>query len=382
MIKKLPSDSLLSYLLLAWVTMSGLAYINFLPALMNALAGGIGFTDAEAGQVIAANGYGALLGNIIAVFLVRRFSQRVMVFAFLLLLATMDILTMWISDFSALIAWRLLAGVLGGLSLGIAFSFFAHLENTDKAFGLLLFIQFGIGSMVIYLMPSLELIWGAYAAFYVMAGFALMSVMFLVFLPDFPSANKTVQGSESSSKPNGHMLLILVAICAYQMATSAIWAYVGLIGQAAGLPVEDVALYIAVTGLLGLLGAMLPVISGNRFGRLNWIVSGTLLSVMAAILMNYSSVLIVYGLSMAVLFFSWPAVQSYLLAIIAETDRSGQLSTVAAFVSYLGLASGPLLASELLGNDDFSILLNVSAGVFLLSLFLLLKPVRAQEDAN
>ncbi len=302
--------------------------------------------------------------------------------SFLLLLAATDVLTVWISDYRALIGWRFLAGILGGLSLGVAFSVFSRLNNTDKAFGLLLLIQFGTGSVVIYFLPGIELFLGAHAAFYVMAGFALLSVMFLYFLPNFPPANKIAQRSENRSKRYGPVLLILLAICSYQISASAIWAYVGLIGLNSGLRMEDVSSYIAATGLLGLLGAMLPVITGKRFGRLNWIISGTVLSIMAAVLMNYSSALIFYGLSMAVLFFSWPAVQSYLLATIAEIDSSGQLSTVAAFVSYLGLASGPLLASEFLRNDDFSMLLNFSAGVFVLSLFLLIKPMRAWERSD
>ena len=51
--------------------MAGLSYINFMPGVVNALAGGIGFSDAEAGQIIAANGYGGLIGSSTAIFWVR-----------------------------------------------------------------------------------------------------------------------------------------------------------------------------------------------------------------------------------------------------------------------------------------------------------------------
>jgi len=175
-------------------------------------------------------------------------------------------------------------------------------------------------------------------------------------------------------------LLLLLAITSYQVAASAIWAYVGLIGIGANIETETVSMYIAVTGMLGLLGAMLPVINGNRFGRFYWIVGGILLSIISAIMLSFSPLTpLIYVISMALLFISWPAVQSYLLAVTAEIDRSGRLSTIAVVVSSVGLATGPLLASSLLDNGNFSVMLYICAFVFFFSLLLLFKPLQIQE---
>lgn len=390
---KLPAGHPLTYLFLAFITMAGLSYINFIPGLVNALAGEIGFSEADAGQIVALNGYGGLIGSTIAIFLVRRIQWQPVMFLFLALLAATDLTTVWLRDvltdnYSLMLGWRFLAGTFGGLSLGIGFAVLARLNNPDRAFGTLLFIQFSIGSIVMYLLPELEAQLNAYAVFYVMASFVILSIALLPFLPALrikasTSDQQMRSHTVSLARSTRHALLLMLAIITYQIAASAIWAYVGLIGLGANMSNDDVSMYIATTGLLGLLGAMLPVISGNRYGRLYWIITGVAMSVTSAIMLSVTQLTpLFYACAMSLLFFSWPAIQSYLLAVTAEQDPSGKLSTVAAVVSSIGLATGPLIASGLLTEDGFSLMLYVCAAIFVLSFIFLLKPVQAQEKEN
>lgn len=379
MANKIPPSNILTYAALAFIAMAGLSYINFMPGVVNALAGGIGFSDAEAGQVVAMNGYGGILGSSIAIFLVRRIRWKATMLMTMGLLVIVDASSSWIAEYSTMLAWRFIAGVLGGLCVGIAFSVLARLDNPDRAFGLLLFIQFSIGSLVISLLPVLEVVLDSYAVFFVMSGFVLLSMIFLLLLPPLSADGVPKASTSATLGARGNSLLLLLAITAYQLAASAIWAYVGLIGLSVDISNEDVSLYIAVTGLLGLAGALLPVVSGNRMGRLYWVVTGVALSTASAIILNFSQMTTLYIGAMSLLFFSWPAIQSYLLAVTAELDSSGRLSTIASVVSSVGLATGPLLASFLLDEGDFSMMLYSCAVIFLLSFLLLLKPVQAQE---
>ena len=368
-----------TYFSLAFICMAGLAYINFLPGVVSALAGGIGFSEVEAGQIVALNGYGGLLGSAVAIFLVRQVNWKATIACCLTLLTLMDSASIWVEGYSAMLGWRFLAGVLGGLSLGVAFSVLARLNNPDRAFGTLLFVQFSIGSLVVYLLPGLEALINAYAVFYVMASIALLSVVFIALLPRLDLSKDVKQRPRSVFGEYRNACLLLAAITLYQIAASAIWAYVGLIGLAAGIAAERASSYIAITGLLGLLGAMLPVVTGSRLGRLNWVVTAVALSVMAVLLLDFAQHATLYISAMALLFFAWPAVQAYLLAVTAEVDGSGRLTSMAAVVSFVGLATGPLLASSLLEKGTYSLMLYVCAMLFVLSYLLLLKPVQAYE---
>ena len=262
-----PTQHHLTYLLLAFVAMSGLSYLNFLPGVVNALAGDIGFSESEAGQIVALNGYGGLLGSTIAILLVRRlraYWQPTLLLCLLGLLL-MDIATAQPGQLGSqgtqdkldeMLCWRFTAGAIGGLALSLAIAQLAKLDNPDRAFGTLLFVQFSVGSLVMVLLPSLEAQFGAYAVFYLMAGLSLLSLLMLLWLPaqsaratqHFPTAT-SIQSFPSCSYR--HACLLLLAIGAYQLAASAIWAYVGLIGLAAAISPDNVNNYIAATGLLG-----------------------------------------------------------------------------------------------------------------------------------
>jgi predicted MFS family arabinose efflux permease len=370
-------DSLTSYLLLAFVAMAGLAYINFLPGLVSALATGLGFSDSQAGRVVALNGYGGIVGTVLAVFLVRRAPRRRALLLLFAGLALMDATSAAWSGYPTMLGWRFLAGVVGGLCVGLAFAALAQLRNPDRAFGLLLCTQFCVGSLVIYLLPRLEAVWSAAAVFYVMAMFAALSFAFVWCLPRLPDNIAPATTLRYRTGISSNNLLLMLAMLIYQTAASGIWAYVGLVGLSAARSAEAVSTYIAAAGLLGLAGAMLPVLGGKRFGRLYWVLPGIALSASAAAALVASQSTALYLSAMAGLFFAWPAVQSYLLAVSADLDRSGQLAAVAGVVSYAGLASGPLLASSLLQDNDFSIMLYSSAALFLLAGALLIKPVRA-----
>ncbi|MDN3637484.1 hypothetical protein QWY82_01565 [Simiduia curdlanivorans] len=383
-VKKLEPNSPLTYLGLALVAMSGLSYINYLPSLVAALAGGMGFNDVQAGQIVALNGYGGLFGSMLAILWVRRIHWRSAMMILLPLLAAVDLSTAWLTEsYIAILIWRFIAGALGGLCVGIGFAALVRLPNTDRAYGTLLFVQFCLGSLVIYFFPELERASGAHSIFFVMASLLLLGLAYLAWLPELVHPDK-IQNIVPSQQHNiRHKQLLMLALVCYQLAASAIWAYVGLIGGNANFSDDQISSYIASTGLLGLIGAMLPIIAGNRLNRLRWLATGILLSIIAALILTRSPLTTtVYAIAMALLFIAWPAVLAFLLAVIAEMDSSGRLATIAWLISSIGMASGPMMAATLLQKGDFTLMLYACAGCFALSLTALTIPVQVCETAK
>jgi hypothetical protein len=58
----------------------------------------------------------------------------------------------------------------------------------------------------------------------------------------------------------------------------------------------------------------------------------------------------------------------------AEFDRAGRTAAMAGFASKMGLASGPFVGGMLIGDGSYSLLINASAFVLLLSTFAMLAP--------
>ncbi|OHU86693.1 MULTISPECIES: MFS transporter [Pseudoalteromonas] len=383
---KVSADSMLGYLFMAFVAMVGLAYLNFLPSVVDALVGGMGLSESQAGQVVALNGYGALLGLMGVTLLIDRLPWRSMLFVVLALLCAVDIGTVWLNDNSLIHSLRFIGGVLGGMGVGIAFTILAKLHNGDRAFGLLLLMQFGIGSLVIYVLPMLKAWGGELAVFYVMAALCALGLMCTLLLPNFnaqrvpASTHESHQGKKSQSSSQAYRLLF--AMSTYLIAASAIWSYVGQIGLKAGFDEHTIHISIALTGLLGLAGAMLPIIGIHRVGRCYWLMIGVALSIGSAVLLCFSHQLLAYVIAMSLLFFAWPAVHSYLLSLITQHNNHVKLASIAALVSYGALATGPMLGSVLLSKAHFSIMLSGCALLFALSFLLLIKPVLRHKATN
>src|SRR3546814_14067851 len=84
-------DRLWLYALLALVATAGFFYVNIMAAIVDGLITGLGFSNAQAGTVGAANIYGASVGSLLAVLLVRRLRWRPALFALLALLLLPDL---------------------------------------------------------------------------------------------------------------------------------------------------------------------------------------------------------------------------------------------------------------------------------------------------
>ncbi|MBD1583711.1 MFS transporter [Pseudoalteromonas sp. S16_S37] len=368
--------------ILAFIAMSGIFYVNFLPSVVSALVSTLSFDHVQAGQIVAVNGYGSLTGSILAVLLIKRLAWRPAVLLSLFFMVIIDLGSAWLDSYNLMLTWRFVSGLFGGLVVGISFSVIARLNDPDRAFGMLLFLQFACGSLVIYLMPYAQETLGNNAVFFVMAGCALLALIFTCFLPLLALKNPKFSSDPRIKPHKKDAYLLLLTIVLYLIAANAIWAYVALIGQQTLLDEVRVNTYIACTGLLGLLGALWPVIHASRYGRLNWVIAGVVMSLVSAILFSFSHIPLIYIGAMALLFMAWPAVHSYLLAVSAQLDSSGQLSAIAAALSYFGLATGPMLAASLLEAGSFNSMLYVCAALFFLSLISLISPVSRSEPSQ
>ena len=69
--------------LLAFLATAGLFYVNIMPALVDGLIEGLGFSNKEAGLVGSANVYGAAVGAFAAVFVVKHVNWRMAAVAWL-----------------------------------------------------------------------------------------------------------------------------------------------------------------------------------------------------------------------------------------------------------------------------------------------------------
>lgn len=367
-------DGMIAGFLLAFLATAGLFYVNIMAAIVDGLVNGLGLTDSQAGNIGSANIYGAAIGALAAVFLVKRIPWRPAAFTALVLLIAIDLASMVISNADVLTAIRLIHGVVGGLLVGVAYAVIARTGKADRIFGVLLFVQFGLGGLGVMTLPKLVPIYGAQALFLALALFSFVTLLMMPFLGRYPplsvSENKTAASINWSP-----LVLTLIAIFIFQAANMALLAYIIRLGIDFGLDRDYVSTALGLATWVALAGPGAVMLIGIRFGRFWPLALVMVFTLAGTAAFHYSGQPFIYLLANCGTGITWGMVMAYLLGMAAQFDGAGRTAAAAGFVSKMGLASGPLLAGQLLaGGQGFPALINWAFAALAVSMVFILIP--------
>lgn len=371
-----PPDGLLAAGLLAFLATAGLFYVNIMAAIVDGLVTGLGLNEQQAGYIGSANIYGAALGALLAVLLVRQLPWRPVATGALILLIAIDVVSIAIDGFSVLLLVRFFHGIIGGMLTGLAFGVIARTANPDRAFGMLLFVQFGLGGLAVMILPPLAPIYGTQALFLSLALFSLVTLIMVPFLDRYPADRKLVASGTNETKVQwSPLLLTLIAIFLFQAANMALLAYIIRLGLGFGLERSIVSLALGLATWVALLGPLLVMVFGLKFGRWKLLLAAMVLTLGGTAIFHLSASPWAYMIANCGTGITWGLVIAYLLGMTAEFDAAGRAAAFGGFVSKLGLASGPLVAGWLLQSGfGFPALINIALVVLLLSTFVMLLP--------
>lgn len=362
-------DSLWLYLLFALLATAGFFYINIMAAIVDGLIVGLGFSNAQAGTVGSANIYGASVGSLCAVFLVRHIEWRPALAGILCLLLALDLLSTLVSDASTMIALRACHGFFGGLSVGIVYSVMARLHSPDRAFGMLLMLQFGLGGLGVMLLPGLVPEYGARILFLVLAALSGLALLAMLAIPHGLRRNRSRE--ELAALPADYRrmtaALVLLAMFLFQAGNMALAAFIIRLGEHVELSRDFIGQALGWATWIGAAGAGLVTVTGTRFGRLRPLLIAGLLTLVGTAGFYWSAAAPVYFIANIGTALTWSFVVPYLFGMLSRLDASGRLAALGGFVSKCGLASGPLAAGWLLHNDAFDRLISVAIILLALS---------------
>lgn len=354
-------EGLLACVLLAFLATAGLYYVNIMPALVAGLIDGLGFSNRQAGLIGSANVYGAACGALIAVFLVRRLPWRPVEIAALSLLLMLDLVSTLVTSATPLMALRFAHGVVGGISVGIGLAVIARTAIPDRAFGMLLTVQYGAGGLGIMFLPGLAHQFGPKVLFLAMATFTLVTLLMLPFLADYPPrARVAAVAGQPGSVRRGPLVRTLVAVFLFQAANMGLSAFIMPLGRHYGLADAFMSNALGISNWIGAIGSMAVIWSGGRFNRTLPIVMVLALSIAGTAAYVRSDLATIYFGASIVTSIAWSFLIPYFFGMCSDFDPAGQSATLAGFFSKMGLASGPAAAAFLLGQDNYHFLIGVS----------------------
>ncbi len=340
--------------LLAILTTAGIYYVNIMAAIVTGLSDGLGFSAKEAGLVGSANVYGAAAGALVAVFLVKRLPWRKLMWGLLSLLVALDLVSILVTTPELMIGLRFVHGVVGGCSVGVGLAVMARTPVPDRAFGMLLVVQYGFGGLGVMFLPGLVPEFGARVLFFALAAFTGVALASLPFLPPFPP--KAVVPGEAVAAPPAikrlPLILTLAGLFIFQAANMATAAYIIELGREFGLTQKVISPILGVSNWVGILGAALVIVLAGRLGRLWPLMLVLFVTLVGTWIYHWSDLVLVYLIASMVTSVTWSFVVPYFFGMSAEFDAAGQMTALAGFFSKLGLASGPAVAAFIVGGED------------------------------
>ncbi len=362
---------MLARVLLAFLATAGFFYVNIMPALVDGLKVGLGFTNKQAGLVGSCNVYGAACGSFLIAFLVRRINWKSAAHLLLLGLIGMDLLSMLIKSPFALMSARFLHGLIGGMLVGISFSIFARTTAPDRTFGVLLLVQVFAGGLGVMSLPLLIPRFGTNVLFATLILFSMTTLVMLQFLPDYPvkAPVPRAPGAAPDKLQLKPLLLALFSVFFFQAGNMGLFAFIIGLGEHRGLEVAFVSETLGIANWFATLGAVLVIVISTRFGIFKPILGGMLLTLAGTYVFNYCEVKWIWIAANIGTGITWNFVISHLLGMCARFDRTGQTAVWGGFSSKMGLASGPLLFSFIVGTGNYSALIATALALLAFATF-------------
>jgi len=384
--RRLAPDGMAARALLSLLATAGFYYVNIMPAVVQGLVDALGFSQRQAGLVASANLYGASAGALLAVMLVRRVPWRGAARLLLVLLILCDAASVLVATPPGLVAMRALHGLAAGTLVGISYGVMARTREPDRSFGVLLFVQFGLGGLGILLLPGLVAEHGIGLLFGVLVALSALVLALLPMLADYsppaPVAGGAPAAGSGPLRASWPLWLTLGAIFLFQAGNMALFPYVIGLGEAAGLGRGFIELTLACASWIGLAGSALVVWLSTRRGRLWPLAFAIALTVAGNALLLWSRVPALFVLANLGVGVTWAMVIPWLLGMCAALDPHGRVAALGGLASKLGLASGPLAAALLLGGADYARVIGLSVVVLVLCMALALAPAaKLDRDA-
>ena len=380
-ISKVGPNSMAARVFLSFLATAGMFYVNILPALVDGLISALGFSNQQAGAVVSANIYGAAVGAFLIVFLVKHLNWQWTALGLLLGLISIDLASIYVDQADTMMALRSADGFIGGSLVGLAYSVFSRTEHPDKTFGVLLFVQFGLGGLGVMMLPGLVAQFGTQALFLALIAFSTTALIMLPFLPAYP-----VDAAEAAAKKAQHgkiklypLMLTLIAIFLFQASNNALYAYIIGLGKFFGQEGAIVNTTLGVAAWLGLVGAGLVVVFSDKYGYQKVLWAGMIVTIAGNGALLFSDIDAMWILANCLVGITWAFTIAYLLGLVSRFDTAGQMAALGGFASKVGLASGPALAAYFLGEDNYVNIIWAAVAGLVLCLLVVLYPARVQD---
>jgi predicted MFS family arabinose efflux permease len=316
-----------------------------LPVISGVLASRFMLDDMQTG--VAATAYFAAYAVITSTagFWVRRFNWRKLLkLGFLAMIIGLSSCVLAESFAVAQISLALV-GVGAGLLFPISFTIASEMKNTDRVFAVKLTAEQLVPAAMLFLLTSSFLLVDAYADLFliILLGVIVGSLSILLVPDNMRQPESRVRSNDGK---RGNLLLAIFALTGLLINFSGfagIWAFLERIASSSRLDPEFTERWIAIGLVTSGVGPLCVAFIGERLDRRVAIAAASTMTVFCLLLLSGETTEVKYAAALFLLPLAFYFSISYMLAIVAEVDYNGKVSSLMSFVLAVGAISGPPL---------------------------------------
>jgi len=321
------------------------------PVIAGQFAMQLGLQPAQIGDLFSVELAAMSLATIPAWWWQSRLNWRMVARVSAVIFILANIASIWAESFKALFWLRFVSALGGGTLMVLCLSSAVASSNRDRTYGLWVSGQLVLAAVALWVLPDLFARFDLKVLYIGLAALLLLSFPLTGAFPDAaPSVQPSVQ-ADSQGRGLLSVVLALAAVLLFYIGLISVWAFVGVIAEAASIPGEQTGQILSIATIMGIVGSLSATLIGNRGVRTLWLLLGYgLMALSVALLFGVPGV-VRFTVSAIIFKYVWTFVLPFIVSCIADMDRNGQLVNSMNLVIGGGLAIGPAIAGRMLQAD-------------------------------
>jgi predicted MFS family arabinose efflux permease len=358
----------------AYTGVVAVAVQNVAPALAGVLNLRLGWNAREIGAFASADSMGIFLGGLLAAALMLRLSFRTLTAGGMAVLAVANLISVLDPSPSKLIAIRLIGGVGGGVALAISFSVFAG-SRPERAIATWSVGQLAFGLLGITATPILADLFSWRAPFLCLCALTLGAFPLLHRLPGTAFSGASPAPTTESGSLEWTAVIAVLGVGLFFFGQGCLWPYLELIGLRSGIDQKSVESSLSLSAVSALLGSVLVLTAGIRFGRTLPLLGSFAITLTALFTIGIPDAH-VFRAALGAFTFAWPVFGSYQFAVIASGTRSARVGALITAATFAGTMLSPIVAGVISDRSGFRAVVAIAAILDSLALASLLPLLR------
>lgn len=306
-----------------------------------------------------------------AFFWIRRINWR-SVTLFALILGSLALLLAGYSQNHALLMLCIfVAGGAFSTVYGIGTTALGDTSNPARWYGLKISAEAMLGAILLFVLPS-TLISG-HGFMGMMVGMVLAVVILapaLSWLPPTGTKNEeqTVGDTPTPSTLRLAIWIGLFAVTLFIFSATMIWAFVERLASTAGFDPVLVGKILSLTLVFAVVGSLLAMVLGDRFGSGKPFAAATLIFLIALAWLSQTTTVTDYAIGACLLTLAIGLGITYVITIVADLDLDGRYVVLTVPAIGVGVMSAPAIGGLLTASQEYSAIFVVGSITIVLSL--------------